>query len=147
MVVRSVSQEKPKPPLSGIVYGEVAYWMALVGVIISIVGMGMYFTSETNYVNSKCLLSSLWAGKDAHTIWEECAKNVPHSHWYLEKLNTGDGVAMLGIALSCLAAVIGVWLSFLTMLKEKERVLFVAMSFIVAAILTASALGIISLKH
>ena len=54
---------------------------------------------------------------------------------------------MLGIALSCLAAVIGVWLSFLTMLKEKERVLFVAMSFIVAAILTASALGIISLKH
>ena len=139
--------ERPKPPLSGIAYGEVAYWMTLIGVIISIVGMGMYFTAGTNYINSQCLLSSLWESKDAHTIWEECAGGVPHGHWYLHKLDSGDGVAMLGIALSCLAAVIGVWLSFATMIKDREKALFIVFSFIVAVILTASALGILSLKH
>jgi hypothetical protein len=139
-------EEKPKPPISGIIYGEAAYWIVLAGMVIAIAGSVIYL-SGTGYVGKQCILNEMWEGSDVSTIWEECAgKEVPHGHWYINRLSYGDGIAMAGIALGCLAAVVGMWGAFVGMIREKGGI-YVAFSLIVAIILTLSAAGIIQLKH
>ncbi|MDL1956580.1 MAG: DUF1634 domain-containing protein [Candidatus Desulfofervidus auxilii] len=140
-------QEKPKAPLAGIVYGEIVYWITFIGMIVAVIGAAIYLFGGPQYAKSSCVLSLLWEGEDVHEIWEKCAGHAIHGHWYLKKLGSGDGLGMLGIAFSCIAAVVGVWVSAFTMLKEKEKILYPFLAFIVAVILTLSALGIISLKH
>ncbi|AGK60368.1 hypothetical protein Asulf_00336 [Archaeoglobus sulfaticallidus PM70-1] len=137
---------KPKPPLAGVVYGEIAYWVVLIGTIISLIGVMMILTTDSNYIDSNCLLSGLWGKEKPSEIWEKCAGGHPEGHWYLSRLSTGDGIAMLGIALSCLAAVIGVWASSFAMLRDKE-ILFFIFALVTAIILTASATGIINAGH
>ena len=136
-----------KPPRAGIVYGEIAYWILIVGLMVAIVGSVIYIASD-GYVNKTCLLDHLWQGADIHTIWEECAgaSEPPQGHWYLGMLSQPDGIAMLGIAISCLAAVFGTWGAFVQMVRSRER-LYPIFALIIAIILTLSALGIISLKH
>ena len=137
----------PKPPAVGIVYGEIVYWLLLIGMIIAIVGSAIYMGSE-GYANKTSLLENLWEGVDARTIWEESAgaTETPEGHWYFCKLSQGDGIAMLGIAIGSLAAVFGMWGAFVVMLRSKER-LYLVLSLIIAVILTLSALGILSLEH
>ena len=100
----------PTPPREGIVYGEVAYWLLLVGVIIAMVGSVVYMASQ-GYVDKTCLLDNLWRGSDCLTIWRECAgvSGTPEGHWYLSVLPQPDAIAMVGISISCLAAVFGMW--------------------------------------
>jgi hypothetical protein len=137
---------KPEPPFAGVVYGEITYWVVLAGMLISLSGVIMILTTESNYIDSACLLNDLWAGKDPGEIWETCTGVHEEGHWYLNKLNTGDGIAMLGIALSCLAAVMGVWLSSFALLRSREMLFFV-FSVITAIILTASSTGLINVGH
>jgi hypothetical protein len=142
-----MKEEAPKPPIAGIIYGEIAYWLVIIGMLVAIAGSAMYLTAG-GYVDQTCFLGHLWKGDDVHTIWEECAgvSEVPHGHWYIGMLSYGDAVAMLGIAIGCFAAVIGMWGAFLGMLRSKESI-YIIFALIVAIILLLSALGIISLKH
>ena len=137
----------PKPPTAGIIYGEITYWLLIVGTIVAIVGIAIYMMSG-GYVNQTCLLNHLWGGADVSTIWKECAGAVklPEGHWYLGMLSQGDGIAMLGIAISCLAAVFGIWGAFIGLLRSRERV-YIILALMIAVILTLSALGVITLKH
>jgi len=139
-------EEKPKPPLAGVVYGEIAFTLVVVGGIISLIGIGMYLSSG-GYMDKSCLLSELWSGKEAHEIWEKCAGEVPHGHWYLSKLGNGDAIAMAGIAVACLGGVFGLWGLFVALVKSKEKPMYIGFAFVVAVILTLAAMGIITIKH
>ena len=143
-----MEQDKaPRPPREGIIYGEIAYWTLLLGVMIAVVGSAIYMTTQ-GYVDKSCLLGHLWQGADIHTIWGECAgvSEPPHGHWYLGMLSKPDGIAMLGIAISCLAAVFGMWGAVFQMVRSKGR-LYLILALIIAVIITFSALGILSLAH
>lgn len=142
-----IPQDAPQPPLAGIVYGEIAYWVLLIGMVIAIVGLGIYLVSD-GYVKQDCLLDKLWDGETAETIWQSCAgvEETPHGHWYLDKLSKADALAMGGIALGCLAAVVGMWGASLAMFRSREK-LYVLFALIIAVVLTLSALGIIALEH
>lgn len=150
-------EERPKPPIAGVIYGEIAYWIIIVGTVIAIIGLALYLVapSENVIVEKSCLLENLWAGCtsetggsigcDASTIWERCSPmHMPHGHWYIGYLSSGDGIAMAGIAIGCLAAVVGMWGAFIGMLRSKETV-FIILSLVVAIILTASAAGLLSI--
>ena len=115
--------------------------------IVSIVGSVMYMASE-GYVDKASLLDHLCRGDDIHTIWGECAgvSETPQGHWYLGMLHQPDAIAMLGIAIGCLAAVFGMWGAVFQMARSRGR-LYLIFALIVAVVLTLSALGIISLKH
>lgn len=147
-------EERPKPPLAGVIYGEIAYWIVIAGTVIAIIGSTMYLAGA-GLVEKSCFLENLWAGCvsetggsigcDASTIWERCAgMHMPHGHWYVNYLGYGDAIAMAGIAIGCLAAVVGMWGAFVGMLRSKEKV-YIILSLIVAIILTASAAGLLSL--
>ena len=139
--------ETPRPPREGIVYGEIAYWLLIIGVIIAIVGSVIYMATQ-GYVDKTCLLDRLWQGDDIHTIWGECAgvSGTPQGHWYLGMLSQPDGIAMLGIAISCLAAVFGMWGVAFQMVRSRGR-LYLVFALLIAVVLTLSALGILSLEH
>ena len=61
-------------------------------------------------------------------------------------LSKPDAIAMLGIAIGCLAAMFGMWGAFFQMLR-RGRKLYLIFALVIAVILTLSALGIISLEH
>jgi len=140
-------EEAPKPPLAGIIYGEIAYWILMIGMIVAVVGSAIYIYSD-GYVNATCLLNNLWQGADINTIWNNCAgvNEVPHGHWYLGMLHQADALAMLGIAIGSLAAVFGMWGAFIGMVRSREK-LYLIFALIIAIILTLSALGVITIAH
>ena len=148
-----MKDEHPKPPIAGVIYGRIAYSVVMLGILIAIVGMVMYFVSD-GYIEQDCLLDSLWDGEKAEAIWEgNCTAGdhstgdaiEPNGHFYLGMLSYGDGIAMLGIAICCFAAVIGMWGAFIGTLRSGERI-YALFALIVAVILTLSAIGIIQLE-
>jgi len=115
--------------------------------VIAIVEISMYFFDHNQFLDDQVLLDGLWAGKDKTEIWDEAAgSEVIHGHWYLHKLGWSDGIAMLGIAISCLAGVIGAWGAFAGMIAKKEKpVIFAVFALVISLLLTASAAGLIAL--
>jgi len=140
-------QEKPQALLSGVIYGEITYWVTLIGMVIATIGMILYFIIGNQFFDANTMINELWAGKDAATIWEDAAgTKVIHGHWYLTKLAFTDAIAMLGLGLCCLAAVFGSWGSVIGMIANKEKpYLFLVFAIIIAVLLTCSAAGLISL--
>jgi hypothetical protein len=135
----------PAPPHEGIVYGEITHWLLLVGVLIAIIGLVIYIASP-GYIDKTYLLNHLWAGDDSHTILSGATGSAEPPHWYscFGLLPRGDMLATLGIAVTCLAAVIGMWGTAFQMIRNKGR-LYLIFALIIAAVLTLSALGIVKL--
>ena len=142
-----MKEKRPEPPLVGVIYGEITYWITLVGLIVGIVGIAISLAGNSIMDTSK-MITLLWEGKTIEEIWKEAAnQEVPHGHWYLEKLSYGDAIAMLGIAIMSIAAVIGMWASAIIALIRDKDILYGILALIVAVILLLCAAGIIALKH
>jgi hypothetical protein len=142
-----LKEEAPEVPVTGIIYGEIAYWVALLGILIAIVGIIIYMVYN-GYVNLTCSLNELWRGASVDAIWSGCAGVIktPEGHWYLSKLSYGDGIAMLGIAVSCSAAVLGMWGGLFGMVRSKGG-MYIVFALIIAIILTLAAAGLIVIKE
>jgi len=146
MGVEAERERVPKPPFAGIVYGEITYWLAVVGVMIALAGMVIYLT-RGGYLNEASLLKDLWRGDPVRSIWTECAgaAEVPGGYWYLGRLGQGDCLAMLGIVVTCMAAVAGMWGAVFGLLRSKASI-YILFALIVAVILTLSASGVVALE-
>ncbi len=136
----------PKPLLSGVIYGEFAYWVALIGMCVSIVGIILYLIGINQFFDPQVVLDGLFSGKDTAVIWKEAANSkVIHGHWYLQMLAKSDAIAMLGIGICCFAGVLGAWGSVVGMIASKEKpYIFLVFALIIAVILAMSAGGLIS---
>jgi len=143
-----MENERPKPPIAGVIYGNICYWIVVVGILVAIVGMSMYFVSG-GCLDTEILLDSLWEGKVVEEVWAEasCIGEVPEGHWYLnlDLLSHGDVIAMVGVAIICGAAVVGMWGAFVGTVRSRER-LYTILALIIAVILTLSAIGVITLE-
>jgi len=143
----------PRVPVAGIVYSQITYWLVLLGMIITLVGTILCMASDGSPSNSY-LVDLLWKGYDSQTIWEKYASldEYRHGHWYLRLLPEADGIAMLGIAICCVAAVLGMWGASIAMLRSRERIqvslnrLYFVFALVATVVLTLSALGIIALE-
>ena len=135
----------PKPPIAGIIFGGITYWLAITGLIIALIGFVIYLT-RGGYLNEVCQLKALWGGDFVQGIWTKCAgaTETPHGYWYLERIGKGDCLAMLGIAVACGAGVIGMWGAFFGLLRSKGGT-YIIFAFIAALILSLSASGIITI--
>ncbi len=141
-----MEKEKIKPPITGIAYGEIAYWLTIVGMIVAITGTAIYLTG-TSLLDAGCTLNLLWKGKSIHEILKECGSIEELSgHWYFGYLPKGDAIAMLGIAICSMAAVIGMWVAFGLTIKERDYK-YALFALIVVLILTMCVTGIIAFKH
>jgi hypothetical protein len=140
-----IKDRGPKPPVAGIIYGEIAYRVAIMGVLIAMVGIVIYLVLG-GYLNKASICGDLWRGDTAQGIWKECAgvAGVPHTYWYLGRLGKGDCLAMLGIAVTCVAGAVGMWGVVFGLLRNKGGI-YILFAFIIAVILSLSASGIITI--
>lgn len=136
----------PAPPREGIVYGEIASWLLLAGVIVALVGTLIYLVSPQNYIDKTSLLDYLWRGYDCQTIWKNVSGVEQPPPWYscFGMLFRGDMLATLGIAVASLAAVFGMWGAAFSMVRSKRK-LYLIFALMIAVVLTLSALGLITL--
>jgi hypothetical protein len=142
-----MEEEKvPAPPREGVVYGEIAYWFLVAGVLIAIVGLGIYLGSP-GYIDKSSLLSYLWSGSSCQTIWKDIGGSGQVVSWFssIKMLHKGDMLATLGIAISGFGAVFGMWGATFQMFRGGKRKTYLIFALIIAIVLTLSALGIISL--
>lgn len=133
----SIERNKaPKPHVAGVVYGKVAYWVAMAGIMIALIGSTIYLALG-GYFNETSLFDCLWEGDSTSTIWSSCTglNHIPHGFWYLHQLTQWDCIAMLGVAIACVAAVVGMWAVVYIMVQKKDRI-FTVFSLITALILT-----------
>jgi hypothetical protein len=135
----------PKPPLEGIAYGEIAYWFLVAGVMIAFIGLVVYLASP-GYIDKPSLMNYLWQGCDCQTIWTQLSVTAHPLPWYssLEILGKGDRLATVGIAITCFAAVFGMWGASFQIVRSKSK-LYLVFALIIAMVLTLSALGLIKL--
>lgn len=139
-------EEKPKPPIVGIVYGEAAYWITVLGMIIGIIGAGIYLSGSG--LMSPEFMEDLLKGEDHHTLWKKYSEieELPEGHWYINYITYGDSIAMLGIVICSIAGVIGIWLTtIMTFIKREVPVKFGVFSLVIAVIMTLAALGIVAM--
>ena len=140
-------QPSPQPSPSGVVYGDVAFWLAITGCLVAIVGIFLYFTGN-QFFDAESLFNGLCRGQRVDQLWLNTspARKVLSGHWYLRHLNTSDGISMLGVGIACSAGVIGAWSSFVTMtIKRDNPSIFIIFVLIISILLSASALGWIAI--
>jgi hypothetical protein len=138
--------EVAKPLLAGIIYGELVYWIMILSMVIAIPGFIIYLRSG-GYLSSQAVLDHLWRGCDCLTIWKEVGDISRPLPWYssIGMLSKGDMLATLGIAITGMAAVVGMWGAFLGTLRAKNGV-YILFALIIAVVLTLSAMGILKIQ-
>lgn len=134
-----------KPSLPGIIYGEIVFWIMILSLAISIPGFIIYLGSG-GLLDSANVLEHLWQGSDSLTIWKEVGNMNQPLPWYssIGLLSKGDMLAMLGISITGIAAVIGMWGVVLGTLRSKSGI-FMLFALIIAIALTLSAIGLLKL--
>lgn len=140
---------RPKPPISGVIYGEIAYWIAIIGMVIGIVGLAIYLSSGG--VMSPDMISDLLSGKNSTVLWEKhsIVRKMPESpHWYVNYIDRGDAIAMLGIVICGMSAIVAMWATTVTLFVKREvKIFYGIFALVVSIIMSLAAIGIISLHH
>ena len=135
---------KPRPPLSGLVYGLIVYWITIAGSIVAIIGSVIAFVSHDNFANTSYWINSIWLGKSPVEIWEFLIDTPLVGHWYLHHLATGDGLSAFGISIGIFSVTVAMVGSAIVMFKKKEFV-FGIMALISALITIISLVALIPL--
>lgn len=136
--------ERPKPPISGIVYGETIYWGTVLGSIIAIIGSTIAFIYiGNNVMDPGIVFTGIWEGKNSADIWNAGFGSLPEGHWYLANIAKGDGLTMFGLALGVFAVIPGMFASAFLLLKNKQN-LYGILALIGGIITLCSFLGLIT---
>lgn len=138
-------EEIPKPPLSGIVYGELIYWIVLAGTAVVILGSVLAFITESNFADVSYWISSIWDGKETSEIWEGTSRgSLPRNHWYLSHLTTGDGLTAFGISLGVFSVIMALFGTSIVLYRGQNK-LYGSLAVIAALIVIIAMLQLIPL--
>jgi hypothetical protein len=136
--------DRPEVPISGVIYGEVVYWMTILGSVVAIIGATIAMLGATNYVDPSHVFSAVWEGKATSQIWIEGIGHEPRGHWYLSRLNMGDALAMFGLAFGVFSVIPALIGSAAAMFRKRE-VLFGVLAVIAALLCITAFLGLIEM--
>lgn len=130
--------DRPKAPVAGIVYGEIIYWGTVLSAVIALIGSVVNFVTQSNHIRPSVLLSKIWEGNDVDKIWTNTVGSAPDGHWYLDYLNTGDGLATFGLAFGVFIVIPAILGSAVVLYKEGSK--FFGHVAVVAALITIGAM-------
>lgn len=136
--------ERPKIPLSQLVFGESVYWLCVIAAIVCTIGPIIAMLSvDGNVMNPHYVFASIFDGSTARDVWKEVAGEFPGGHFWLKNLGTGDGFTQLGLVIGCGSALPALLATALVYLfKKKERsYIWVVFSLGIAALVATSILG------
>ena len=139
-----VETTRPEVSVAGVVYGEIVYWVTIVGSLITIVGVTIAMFGAQNHIDPSYVFSAIWEGQSTAAIWEGAVGRIPNEHWYLTRLGMGDALAMFGLCMGVFSVVPGMIGSAFVLFKKKET-LFGACAIVAAVLCITSCLGLISM--
>ena len=137
---------KPEIPTAGIIYGEIVYWLTIVGSVIAIIGATIATVGGDSYLDASIVFSAIWEGHDTAAIWQATAGELPHGHWYLAHLLQGDGLAMFGLALGVFSVTPALFASGVALIRNKQ-VLFGVLALVAVLLCITSFLGLIQVPE
>jgi hypothetical protein len=147
-----VDPRKPPVPLEGVVYGEVAAWLTVVGMAVAVVGLLIGFVWGGGVLEERGLLGDLFRGRGEGSIWanDSVFAHMPEHYWFLKERFSCDELSMLGLVIACYGGVAGTWGMFLSMFRKTKaqvsgRGLYRLLAGVIGIVLTLAAIGILSL--
>jgi len=132
-------------PISGVVYGDIIYWATIVSAIIVLVGTVETFVTDKNTIPPAYLLGSVLDGKSVAEIWKGSTFGaIPHGHWYLGILPSGEGVTTAGLAMGVFGVIPAIFVSAYFLWRSHNG--FFAFLAVVSGVITiTSMMGVIPL--
>ena len=136
--------EKPKIPLTQIVYGRIVYWLCIIAAFICTIGtVSAIAFPDRNLMNPHYLFFIIWEGNNPETVWQQIGGGFPGGHFWLHNLNTWDGITQFGIVIGCSCALLALLGASIAFLREKPRSYgWALVSLCVASLVLLSAVGI-----
>lgn len=129
-------------------YGEVSYWLAIVGIAVALVGC--IIATVNNPGEVACTVNKLLDGDPPHIIQSYCLQNINHGSVGIVNvtrysLEAQLSLEYLGLMLFGAAAVIGVLVAGVLMLRNGSMI-YGALAMVIALMLLLSMLGIITIN-
>ncbi len=140
------TKTKPHVPFAGRVYGEICYYISLIGLVIGIIGCVMAINGYT-VMKSERMITEMWKGKTIQRVWQDAGgMEVPHNgYWFTQYFPKGDAVAELGITIIALAA-IGGMMGIGVVLFSDKNYLYLTFTIIVFLIMLSTMTGVLRVR-
>tara|TARA_E500000178_G_C16804204_1_gene653873 strand:- start:190 stop:624 length:435 start_codon:yes stop_codon:yes gene_type:complete len=138
-------QKKPPVPLSGIIYGEIVYWITIFSAVIVILGTVKTFLEPDSSLPPAYILEAVLSGQSVSSIWVGTEiGGVPEAHWYFSFMSSGEGLTTAGLALGVFSIIPATIVTSLFLWRSRNE-FFAGLALAAAIITVTSMTGIIPL--
>ena len=122
-------------PISGVVYGEIIYWLTVGSSFVVLLGTIISFIETQSLVSSAYILKSVFTGKSVEEIWlgSDISK-IPDIKFYVTTFNFGESITILGIAFGVFSVIPAVFCASYFLWRSRNPVF--AISAVFAGIIT-----------
>ena len=122
-------------PISGVVYGEIIYWLTVGSSFVVLLGTIISFIETQSLVSSAYILKSVFTGKSVEEIWlGSDISQIPDIKFYLTRFNFGESITILGIAFGVFSVIPAVFCASYFLWRSRNPVF--AISAVFAGIIT-----------
>ena len=136
--------QKSLIPISGVIYGQVIYWLTLVSSFLVLLGTIVSFMEKDSPVPTSQLLQSVIDGKSVDQIWQGMGLSpAPDMLFFLANPSVGESITMIGIAIGVSSVVPATFISAY-FLKKSRNPVFACLA-VLAGLLTCVAVSGITL--
>ena len=122
-------------PISGVVYGEIIYWLTVGSSFVVLLGTIISFIETQSLVSSAYILKSVFTGKSVEEIWlgSDISK-IPDIKFYVTTFNFGESITILGIAFGVFSVIPAVFCASYFLWRSRNPVF--AISAVFAGVIT-----------
>ena len=132
--------QKSLIPISGVIYGQVIYWLTLVSSFLVLLGTIVSFMEKDSPVPTSQLLQSVIDGKSVDQIWQGMGLSPAPDMWFfLANPTVGESMTMIGIAIGVSSVVPATFISAY-FLKKSRNPVFACLA-VLAGLLTCVAVS------
>jgi len=142
-------EERPRVPITGIVIGDIIYWVCITAAFIAMVGpVVSILLPDNNVSNPYYIFSLVWEGKNANEVWAAVTTEgkYPGPSYWIYNLSKGDGITQLGIWLACACSLPAVFVGGIVYIFRKS-VTYLIICWWVSFMILFSMLGILKLAE
>ena len=87
-------------PISGVVYGQIIYWLTFISSLCVLLGTVVSFLESDSPFPASYLLRSVIDGKSKSEIWKKSVLGEPPDFlFFLQNVSYGESITMIGIAI------------------------------------------------
>lgn len=142
-------EERPRVPITGIVIGDIIYWVCIIGCLFAMIGPPISILFPDNNVADPFKIFSLvWEGKSSDEVWAVVTQEgkYPGAHFWIKNLTKGDGITQLGCWLACACSLPAAFVGGIVYLFRGDKLYFIV-SWWVAFMVLFSMLGILKMAE